>query len=290
MKCKLCASKKTVFLFNAKNLHGRHLWDSHETFKILQCSRCKSIFIGNIEVNSQYYKKYYPLTYYNENYNGKKTISWILGLWGRFSLKRKQNLILNNIQLRDKKCKILDIGCGKGIFLNDLDSSRFEKYGLEINKKGYEASLGKGLKVYNQELTNIDFKSMKFDVVTLWHVLEHIEKPAELFNKINQILKNNGILILATPNTDSLGFKWGRGNWFHLDSPRHLILYNQKSISWLLEKSRFKIIKVKNEFYDYPLDLFWSLRKSVMRFLVYPLYPLFKFFSQEHLTFVYKKT
>lgn len=289
MRCNLCNSNEVVFLFNAQNIHGRHLLDKKKAFRIFRCSKCESIFVSGVEINDQYYKKYYPRGYYNENYDSKKPLSWILDFLVRFSFKKKRDLILKNVQLVDKKWKILDIGCGNGAFLSKLDSSKVERYGIEINKDGYETCLSKGLRVYNQELTGIDFQDKKFDVVTLWHVLEHIEKPRELLNKIYQILKEDGILAFITPNTDSFGFRWGKENWFHLDAPRHLILYNQKNVSWLLGKSGFKIIGMKNEFYDFPLDLFWSLRKSTMRFLVYPLYPVFKFFSREHLTFVCKK-
>jgi len=288
-QCFLCGSTDTKFLLESFNLHGRHLLDKKKAFKIFRCLKCGSIFVGGVEINDQYYKKYYPVDYYDESTSGKKLINLALGFLDKFSLKRKQKFILKNVKSKDKKLKILDVGCGGGNFLSGLDSSLFEKYGVEINKKGYKRCLEKGFKVYNQELTDIDFQDKKFDIVTLWHVLEHIEKPMGLLNGINHILKNNGVLILDTPNTNSLGFKYGRENWFHLDSPRHLILYNRKSINWLLKKNKFKIIEVKNEFYDYPFDLFWSIKKSIFRFVIYPFYPTFKLLSREHLTFVCKK-
>lgn len=288
-KCFLCGSTNAEFLFESFNVHGRHLWNGHEIFKILRCLECKSVFVGGVEINDQYYKKYYPLDYYKNSYKNEKLANLALNLLGSYSLKKKQKLISKNSQRKKKKLQILDIGCGEGSFLNKINPAKFEKYGVEINKAGYELCRIKGLNVFNDKLENIDFKGTKFDVITLWHVLEHLEKPMELFDKVHQVLKEDGVLIFTTPNTDSLGFKWGKASWFHLDSPRHLILYNQKSIRWLLEQSGFKIIGVENEFYDFPLDLFWSIRKSIARFFIYPLYPLFKFFSREHLTFICKK-
>lgn len=106
---------------------------------------------------------------------------------------------------------------------------------------------------------------------------------------IKRILKKDGILVISTPNTDCLGFKYGKSHWFHLDVPRHLILYNRKSLEYLLNKAGFKIIREKNIFYDFPLDLFWSIRKSWMKYFIYPFYPIFKYLSKETLLFICKK-
>lgn len=288
-QCLLCNLTNTRFLLKSFNIHGRYLLSEEDKFDILQCLDCGCMFIANIEVNDEYYKKYYDSGYYKNTYENKKLISCILNILSNYSFKKKQKLILKNVQNEKRKLKILDIGCGKGFFLNEIDSLKFEKYGVEISEEGYRSCKIKGLNVFNDRLENIDFKGIKFDVVTLCHVLEHIEKPIELFNKINQILRSDGILILSTPNIDCLGFRYGKENWFHLDSPRHLILYNQKSINWLLKETGFKITKVKNEFYDYPVDLFWSLRKSWVRFFIYPSYPLFKILDKECLTFICKR-
>ena len=106
--------------------------------------------------------------------------------------------------------------------------------------------------------------------------------------KIREILSKKGVLIFQIPNIDSLGFRLGKKLWFHLDLPRHLILHNRKSIEWLCKKTGFEIKYIKYEYYDYPLDLFWSLRKSLLKYLVYPIYPIIKYFSREHLTFICK--
>ena len=188
-----------------------------------------------------------------------------------------------------RKISILDIGCGEGNFLSYLDSKKFDKTGIEINNEGYKATKIKGINVFNQDISGVNFDGKKFDVISLWHVLEHIKEPKLLFENIKKNLNNNGIVIFQIPNTGSIGFKYGKKNWFHMDSPRHLMLYNIKSVKKLCELTGFKIVSIKNEFYDYPLDLFWSIRKSSIKFLVYPLYPMFKFFSKEHLTFICKK-
>ena len=174
VQCSLCGSINTKFLLESFNVHGRHLLDKKKVFRIFRCLECENIFVGGVEVNDKYYKRYYSLNYYGGGQSYESLIKRILNLLGGFSLKRKQGFILKNIQLDGEKCRLLDIGCGEGNFLSGLDSSKFKKYGIEINKKGYEACLTKNLKVYNQELADIDFKGMKFDVVTLWHVMQSV--------------------------------------------------------------------------------------------------------------------
>lgn len=147
----------------------------------------------------------------------------------------------------------------------------------------------KKINIYNKAIELIDFGEKKFDVITLWHVIEHLENPLKTIRKACKILSDNGILVFQVPNNGSLGFKCGKKYWFHLDSPRHLMIPNIKTINYLCTKNGLKIIRVINEFYDYPLDLFWSVRKSPIRFIVYPFYPIFKLLSKEHSTFICRK-
>lgn len=107
-----------------------------------------------------------------------------------------------------------------------------------------------------KELTNIKLKQ-KVDVITMLHVLEHIEKPVELFKAARRYLSPTGILIFQTPNTNSL-------------------------------QTGFKVVNIRNEFYDNILDLFWSVRISRLRYLIYLPYPLIRILSAEHLTFICK--
>lgn len=288
--CILCNSEKIKKIFCPFNTHGRNIINQKEKFDLYKCIECMSIFIGHIVIDEEYYKKYYNIGYYNENKIMRKNfISNILCI-SKFSNNMKEKFILKSFKnINNNTLSILDVGCGSGNFLSSLDNNKFDKRGIEINPEGFRICISRGLQVYNQAITKIDFQDKKFHVITLWHVLEHIEKPQELFHKIHEILSEDGVLVFQVPNSDSLGFKYGKEYWFHLDAPRHLIIYNKKSINFLCTKIGFKIVEIRNEFYDYPLDLFWSIRKSPIKFLIYPLYPIVKLFSKESLTVVCKK-
>lgn len=284
--CGLCRSQSTEKIFDSYNQHGRHVLNTQDKFSLYYCKACGCTFLGGLNIDASYHRKYYQQDYYG-NRTEFKILNFFIDKLREWSLKKKHNLITKYFP-KNKKLKILDIGCGTGAFLESLDDNKFEKYGIEVNKEGWQVCKEKKLKVFNKDILRLNIQD-KFDVITLWHVLEHLEKPMENFKKIRKIMTDDGILICATPNTDSLGFKIGRYNWFHLDSPRHLVLYNKKSINYLNKKSGFKIIDFRYEYYDYPLDLFWSIHNFWMKLPLYAFYPFLKLVSREHLTYVCKK-
>jgi len=284
--CALCQSEKIKKIFVSQNKHGRHLLDSEERFDIFSCLECGCVFLEKLDIDSEYYKKYYELGYYENT--GAPIVSKLLDLLGRFLVYRKQKLILASLK-KARGISILDVGCGAGNFLLKLDDKRFIKHGVEINPEGVDICRKSGLAIYNQNLLDVNFENKKFDVITLWHVLEHLPNPVEMLKKIRVVLSDKGSFVFEVPNTDSFGFKYGREDWFHLDSPRHLILYNKKSVEKLCKLSGFKVIGIRSSFFDFPLDLFWSVSKSPLRYLIYPFYPFVKFLSKETLTFICKK-
>jgi 2-polyprenyl-3-methyl-5-hydroxy-6-metoxy-1,4-benzoquinol methylase len=283
VKCSICGQGNVKKILTCFNTHGRHVIDEKEKFFLYKCLNCSTLFPAK-EIESDYYDKYYDNGYYDTKNENNNILGWIFGR----IYKKKEKYILSYFKEKDN-ISILDIGCGTGEFLTSLKSGKFHKYGIEINKTGFHKCLDKGLEVFNQDISEIDFKDKKFDVITLWHVLEHLASPRNFFIKIKDILADDGIIIVQTPNSNSFGFIYGKENWFHLDSPRHLNIFDKKGVNCLCKLSGLKIARIKYEYYDYPLDLFWSLRKSHLRFLAYPLYPFFKFFSKEHLTYIINK-
>lgn len=289
-RCPLCKNDNTEFFLKSHNRHGRHDIDKKDTFRVCRCNICKIVFIADIKINSSYYKKYYDTGYYDSGAGIPESfISKAVTKLETWSLSQKEAFLLRSVSEKKQKLKILDVGCGNGKFLGSLNPQKFEKYGIEINQEGIKLSRKQGFTIYEKDITEIDFGKKKFDIVTLWHVLEHLLDPIGVFKKVQSILSDDGIVLFATPNTDSLGFKIGKSHWFHLDSPRHLMLFNMKSADYLCENAGLKIESSINEFYDYPLDLFWSVKGTPNRYLIYPLYPIVKYFDREALTVICRK-
>lgn len=258
MKCPLCQNENNESFLSSTNIHGRYLIDPGENFFLLKCKNCGVFFLSGVTINEEYYKKYHEPGYYDQRPKGHLAwINRILSYLSKRSTARKEKFIIRNLGNRPK-ISILDIGCGSGEFLAQLDNDIFKKTGVEINPEGYELCRQKGLQVYGQEIGQLNFAD-KFEAITLWHVFEHLEKPDQMLRSIHANLNDDGLLVFQMPNASSLGFRLGKKYWFHLDSPRHLILYNRENIRWFLDKEGFEAIKIKGEFWDFPLDFFWSI-------------------------------
>lgn len=251
MKCSLCLSSSKK-IFDAQNIHGR-IEISTEKFPVYRCKRCQLIFPGANPNKSSYYKKYYGRGYSRRG-------NWLELMTGKVSLYFKQRLI----KKYKKGGNLLDIGCGKGGFLVAMPEA-YQKWGVEIDRKSCEhiRRHHQKITVVNSKIEKAQFKGLKFDIITLWHVLEHLSHPEEVLRMIYQYLDVDGVLIIETPNTNSLGFRLAKQKWFHLDCPRHLFLFNTKNLVKFLKKNKFKVVEIKGNFIDYPLDFLWDLNNYI---------------------------
>lgn len=250
MICPLCSSKKNNKIFIASNVHGRIKY-GHEKVTILKCVDCQCIF-PDVGVNSKYYKKFYPKHY-------QQASSFLEKFWISLNHRRK-------LKYLPQKGDLLDIGCGNGEFINQLPKS-LKSIGIDLNP----------IEVSQKNILQKDFLkykfTQKFDVITFWHSLEHFSHPHKTINKALSLLKTKGKLVISIPNTNSLSFKIGQKYWYHLDAPRHIFLPNESNIKKLFGKNH--IVTIEYTPFEFPLDLFWSLKKKPVYRLFYPILKIF---------------
>jgi 2-polyprenyl-3-methyl-5-hydroxy-6-metoxy-1,4-benzoquinol methylase len=133
--------------------------------------------------------------------------------------------------------RLLDVGCGSGIYLHAFQKLGWEAYGVEISPGVAErARKTFGLNVITSELEEARFPDGYFDVVTLIHVMEHLRHPVRTLQEVRRILTADGIAVVALPNLRSLARLLFRAHWFHWDVPRHLYHYSPTSLRRLLAK------------------------------------------------------
>lgn len=163
------------------------------------------------------------------------------------SLKHKLKLI-NSFNNQNKK--LLDIGCGTGAFLSAAQSEGWDVSGVEPNEKARAiANKATNNAVYNTEQLLV-FKPNSFDVISLWHVLEHLPKLEEHITIIKKLLKPNGTLIVAVPNYKSFDAKYYKKYWAAFDVPRHLWHFSQTAIKNLFTKVSMQIEKTQPMLFD----------------------------------------
>jgi len=156
------------------------------------------------------------------------------------SLKRKLKLI-NSFKSEEKN--LLDIGCGTGDFLQIAQKNNWSVSGIEPNEQAREIANKKTNESVFKTEQLLNFKKQSFDVITLWHVLEHLPKLEDHVSVFKNLLKENGTLIIAVPNHKSYDAKYYKKFWAAFDVPRHLWHFNKTSISNLFGTKKMNVVK-----------------------------------------------
>jgi len=166
------------------------------------------------------------------------------------SLFEKMYQFIKSIALKNKvtlinslssKGKLLDIGAGTGDFLVTAKNSGWQIIGMEPNEKAKAIAEKKGVEFVN------DFKELpnqSFDVITMWHVLEHVPNLDEYLAELKRLIKPNGTIIIAVPNFKSFDASYYGKYWAAYDVPRHLWHFSKTSIQKLFEKQNMNVAKV----------------------------------------------
>ncbi len=146
----------------------------------------------------------------------------------------------NYINLDSVKCWV-DIGAGEGGYLKSVKASR--KIGVEISEAGRKIMKLYGLEAISNEKF-LRSKKINANIISFWHVLEHVENPWDYLKAANRNLAGGGEIVIGIPNVDSFEFSLFGKFWFHLAPKYHIWHYSPKSISILLNKNGFKVYSI----------------------------------------------
>ncbi|MDP2209410.1 MAG: class I SAM-dependent methyltransferase [Bacteroidota bacterium] len=228
--CGICGSELRVPKFTA---YDRNFNTTGRVFKIIECHTCgvsQTLPLPDLTELIQYYPHiYYPTGSTSEMYY-KNHIE-------RFQVDK-----LKKIQTYSQTGRLLDIGCGVGHFIRTALNQGYVAEGVEFSEAA--AAVGReqwNLKIVSGDFLSNEFKPESFDIITLWQVLEHVRQPREVLLKIHNLLKPNGLLVIAVPNFASIQAKLFRNRWYHLDVPRHLFHYSPESLTNILDNCNFRV-------------------------------------------------
>ncbi len=199
---------------------------SKESFVIVQCENCSFKFT-NPRPDEASIGRYYASEEYISHSNTSSGIT------------NKAYQVVRSITLRQKvalinkfvpqKGRILDYGCGTGHFLEACAKNGWQVAGFEPNEVARkQANELTHDKVEGSDITK--FEPESFDMITLWHVLEHIHQLSDTTKKILALLKPQGFILIAVPNADSLDAQKYKESWAAYDVPRHLYHFNQPTM------------------------------------------------------------
>jgi len=193
-----------------------------------------------------------------------------VALWGKQLLDSlKFKAILRSMDR--SPTSYLDIGCGNGRYLKLMESKGIDRnaiMGLELGKNAVEKLVADGYQVFNQRVEDCDeLAAESLDLVTLFHVIEHVENPKRVIKQIANWLKPGGVLALETPNLNSSDARWFKSTyWGGYHFPRHWTLFEQNSMKKLLSECGFEVISIKyqtgHSFWMYSIHHFLRYREK----------------------------
>ena len=244
MKCPVCDSDKIGERFEVTDL-----FLSQEKFELVKCGDCGMVFTNNPPSPAEIGKYYNSEEYLSHNDNASGLLSFVYKGAREFMLSRKQKSIEKLSGL--KSGKLLDIGCGTGHFLEKMQKAGWDVNGVEINEMAREQAKSLTGVTIIEPSRLCDLPKKSFDIITLWHVLEHFHDPENYMSNIKELLKPEGICVIALPNIDSFDAQHYGKYWAAYDVPRHLWHFSPTTFKIFVEKSGFNIFKTKR----LPLDV-----------------------------------
>ena len=209
---------------------------SNKKFSVCECENCGFKFTSPRPKEEVLWKYYESEDYISHSETKKGIVNSLYILARKHTLRWKVNLV----KTLTNKRGILDIGCGSGSFLNACKERKFNATGMEPS----DFARTRAKKEYGLDILPIEeiySSKEKTDIITMWHVLEHVSDLNGYFERFEQMLNDEGVLIIALPNCNSYDAKHYKEFWAAYDVPRHLWHFNKKSVKELGEKHGFEL-------------------------------------------------
>jgi len=247
-----------------------------------RCKSCNMIFLNprpTEAASSVFYDQaeYLP---FSSAAGQQSLLSRVYAAARRYNLKWKRNVV-SKIH---RHGRLLDVGCGTGEFLQKMQQAGWEVRGVERDPSAAQfAREHLQLKVITGGVEMLEQLHEKFEVITLWHVLEHLYQPKETLQKLKSMMSDEGVLIIAVPNVGGIDAKNYGEHWVALDVPRHVQHFTLSTLQEMAARAGLKLLRSQ----QLPLDAFFNTLMSERRqaslthspFLSWPLRMARSFFA-----------
>lgn len=245
-KCPLCKSSAIKKRFACVDEFA-----TGEQFDIFECTACGLAFTQNVPDEKEIDRYYESPTYISHSNTSKGFVNRVYHIVRRIMLQKKARKVEMLTGL--KNGRLLDYGAGTGHFARLMETRGWSVTAIEKNGKARELAL----KEFGFEMLPVEalstIKDKELDVVTMWHVMEHIQEPDRMWDELHRILGDKGIAIIAVPNSASYDALKYKEHWAAYDVPRHLWHFTPSTIAQWGEKHGF----VLDGQYTMPFDGFY---------------------------------
>lgn len=210
-----------------------------ESFALVKCAKCQLVYTNprpTVEAIGKYYKSEEYISHTN---NANTLINRLYKIAQIYSFSYKRRIISKYTQPKS----ILDFGCGTGNFLTYLKSKGLNTYGYEPNQEARNEAERQLKKRIFHTLDEVRENS-KYDIITAWHVIEHVHELRHTLKQLRKSLNDGGYLIIALPNQNSADSMFYNTDWAAFDVPRHLYHFNQEAFARLTKAVRLNLVDV----------------------------------------------
>lgn len=231
-RCIFCDSADNSELYATEDIFGHQ-------FMLRTCLNCRAVFLSP-RPDAAMLAQAYDTSYYGEK-DEKFSHPAIEKVLDTFRTGRARRLA----SLLRPGAAVLDLGCGNGRFLKYLSRyGKFVLHGIELPGASAErARRVEGIRLKTGRLEAGDFEKESLDAVSLFHVFEHLDEPDLVLDLIEKALKPGGVLMMSFPNIDSWQSRFYKGNWLHLDPPRHLFFFRPHDFVKMMTERGFQLKK-----------------------------------------------
>lgn len=212
---------------------------SKEDFHICECLNCGLLYTMPRPSKDKIGEYYKSEEYYSHQENKKGFIPRLYENVKKVNLKHKYKLATNGLTTG----KLLDIGCGVGDFLHTAEAHGWQCTGVEPSEEAKaiarQRTQAKLMSSEDQE----QLPDESFDVITMWHVLEHVDDLRWQIAQLQRLIKQNGRIVIALPNYKSYDGQFYKEHWAAYDVPRHLSHFNRTTLAKILKTNDLKLVK-----------------------------------------------
>ncbi len=220
--CRLCKSSRIKPIFKREDIF------------IFRCIDCGVVFLGN-DLGERDIKGLYKYYGYSAFSNHLSPVT-----------KIRYERLLDSFERYRKNNTIIDVGCGAGYFMLSASNKGWQADGTEISEEAIKLAEEKGQHVFKGGIMSLDLGKGKYDIATLFELVEHASNPEDIIKKLSYVLRPSGLIYITTPNYNSLTRRLFGNRWslFHKE---HLFYFTDKTLKVLLEKYGFRIKMIRTE-------------------------------------------
>ena len=274
--CNICGGSGRIHLFSLEMTLQQEI----VTYNIVKCNGCGTAYLTPRPTAQLFEIIYPPGTYYSYQDNSQRIQArlkkWVMqsssangasknGLVRRLA-KFLASQVMTFVPPAQGEQRLLDIGCGSGDFMEQAQAAGWQVWGVEPSSAGAQRAQRRGLQVFCVELTQANFPEKFFDLISMSHSIEHMADPLENLLRCHNLLKDNGKLLVVTPNFDCFDRYTFGPYWAAIAIPKHFWFFSVRTLTEVLKRAGFTVESTKFNFLPHKLsDLSAMNLKALLR-------------------------